>query len=283
VDETETTVSVGVRQLCCREGTNARSFQRGRENLRHAAQIDAGEELFRQLVESEGKAVLTASATEQLELDWSASDCRTQTPDGQPVTRMYASADGVLVPTVTRQEKDKRRATVRRNRKQMPSAKRRRLSPLGPVKRGSDQRYKQVYVTCLYDQSHAHRLVGVTAGRVKGLKRLLRREAARRVRLRAAAQRVGMVDGAVCLRNTLEGLPLELILLDFYHASEHVGDARRPRPPRPSRGWTGCCTRCGTRGTTASSSNCWTGVRPCAATNAVRPMTCSNTSPPVRR
>ena len=60
VDQTEATVSVGVRQLCCREGANARSFQRGRENLRCSAQIDAGEELFRQLVESEGKAVLKA-------------------------------------------------------------------------------------------------------------------------------------------------------------------------------------------------------------------------------
>ncbi len=46
-----------------------------------------------------------------------------------------------------------------------------------------------------------------------------------RVHLRAAAERVGVVDGAVCLRNNLEELPLEAILLDFYHLSEHVGDA----------------------------------------------------------
>lgn len=234
VDETEATVSVGVRQLCCREGTNARSFARGRENLRCSAQIDAGEELFRQLVESEGKAALKASATEQLELDWSASDCTAQTPDGQAVTRMYASADGVLVPTVTQAEKDKRRATVRHNRKQMPPELRRKLLPLGTAKRGSDQRYKQVYVTRFYDQGQAHCLVGVTAGKVKGLKRLLKREAAR-VRLRAAEERVGIIDGAVCLKSTLDALPLELILLDFYHASEHVGDAAAQTlaPPGP--------------------------------------------------
>lgn len=69
IDETQSGVSVGVRQLCCREGTQARSFARGRENLKHAAQLETGEELFRQIAESEGKAVLQASDCEQLQLD----------------------------------------------------------------------------------------------------------------------------------------------------------------------------------------------------------------------
>ena len=224
MDETETAVSVGARLLCCREGGNARSFDRGRENLKHAAQIDCGKELFRQIVESEGKAIIKASSDEQLELDWSASECKTQAPDGRQISRMYASADGVLVPTTTQAEKDKRRATVIRKRREMPVERRRRLGKLRPVKKGSDQRYKQVYVTCLYDQSHEHRLVGVTAGKVKGLKRLLRREAAR-VRLRGADERIGIVDGAVCLKANLDELPLEWVLLDFYHAGEHVGQA----------------------------------------------------------
>jgi hypothetical protein len=188
------------------------------------AHIDCGKELFRQIVESEGKAILQASADEQLELDWSASDCKTQAPDGREVSRIYASADGVLVPTTTRAEKDKRRATVTRKRKAMAARQRRRLPKLAPVNKGSDQRYKQVYLTCFYDQSHAHRLVGVTAGKVKGLKGLLKREAAR-VRLRGADERIGIVDGAVCLKANLDQLPLEWVLLDFYHNSEHVGQA----------------------------------------------------------
>ncbi len=224
VDETEAIVSVGVRQLCCREGTNARSFARGRENLQHTAQIQMGEEQFRQLVENEGKAVLKASSDEQLELDWSASQCTASKPDGSKTTRIYVSADGVMVPTTTQQEKDKRRATVLERREKLPRRQRRELKRLGAVKKGSDQRYKQVYVTSFYDQSQDHRLVGVTAREVKGLKKLLRRESAR-VRLRAAAERVGVVDGAVCLRNNLDELPLEAVLLDFYHLSEHVGDA----------------------------------------------------------
>jgi hypothetical protein len=224
VDQTESAVSVGVRQLCCREGTNARSFERGRENLRHLAHVDCGKELFRQIVESEGKAVLKASADEQLELDWSASDCRTRTPDGREVSRMYVSADGVMVPATTQDEKDRRRATVLKKREGMSAQDRDALGKLGPVKKGSDQRYKQVYVTCLYDQSHDHRLVGVTAGKVKGLQKLLKREAVR-TRLRGADERVGIVDGAVCLKANLDQLPLEMVLLDFYHAGEHVGQA----------------------------------------------------------
>jgi hypothetical protein len=224
VDETEAAVSVGARQLCVREGTNARSFDRGRENLRHAAQIIVGEEKFRQLVEGDGKNVLRLSGTEQLELDWSASQCKTQTPEGKETTRLYASADGVLAPTTTQQEKDKRRATVLKKRKSLPREKRKKLKPLGRVKKGSDQRYKQIYVTTIYDQDQKHRLAGVTCKKVKGLKRLLKTDAAR-VHLRAARERLGMVDGAVCLRNHMDMLCLDEVLLDFYHLSEHVGEA----------------------------------------------------------
>jgi hypothetical protein len=226
VDETESAVSVGVRQLCCREGSSARSFERGCENLKHLAHLDCGKELFRQIVQSEGKAVLKASAEDQLELDWSASQCQTRTPDGRQVSRLYVSADGVLVPTTTQAEKDKRRATVRRKRQAMKPRQRRGLRRLAPVKKGSDQRFKQVYVTCFYDQSRAHRLVGVTAGKVKGLGRLLKREAAR-VRLRGADERRGIVDGAVCLKAHLDELPLQGVLLDFFHNSEHVGQAAK--------------------------------------------------------
>jgi len=224
VDETEAAVSVGVRQLCVREGANARSFDRGRENLRHAARIVVGEEQFRQLVEGEGKNVLRLSGDDQLELDWSASQCKTQTPDGGETTRLYVSGDGVLVPTTTQSEKNKRRATVLKKRRSMSREKRKKLKPLGRVKKGSDQRYKQIYVTIFYDQEQKHRLVGVTCRKIKGLKRLLKTDAAR-VHLRAAQDRLGMVDGAVCLRNHLDMLPLNQVLLDFYHLSEHVGEA----------------------------------------------------------
>jgi hypothetical protein len=215
-----------------------------------------GEDLFRQVVESEGKAVLKASGEEQLELDWSAAECKTAVPtaaevkaagaeEAQPtgpapstssgqaddkpaveVSRMYASCDGVIVPTTTAQEKQKRRTTTMAKRKQMPAEKRRELSPLLPMKKGSDQRYKQIYVSIFYDQTKDHRLVGVTRKKLAGLAQLLKRDAAR-VHLRAAEERLGLVDGAKCLRLHLETLPLQEVMLDFEHLREHVNDASR--------------------------------------------------------
>ena len=226
MDALETAVSVGVRQLACQLGIGGRSFARSAQALKDAAQLVLSEEMLRDIVESEGKAVLKASATEQLEIDWSAAECKTATPSGEEVARVYVSADGVIVPTTTQAEKQKRRATVLARRQKMPAAQRKQLPALGPVKAGSDQRYKQVYVTSFYDQEQKHRLVGVTRQDHRGLGKLLKREAAR-IRLRAAIERVGLVDGAVCLRRHLEDLPLELILLDFFHLSEHVNEARR--------------------------------------------------------
>jgi hypothetical protein len=224
LDESQKAVSVGVRQLCCREGTQARSFARGRENLKHTAQLTLGEELFRQIVESEGHAMLQASESEQLALDWSGKDCRTCTPEGQATTRMYASADGVLVPTTTQAEKDQRRETVKKRRKETPRKKRGKRKRLPAVKTGSDQRYKQIYVTILHDQDQFRRLVGVTRKGVEGLARLLKRDG-RRAGILEAKQRVGNIDGAVCLKSTMEVLPLQATVLDFYHFAEHVGQA----------------------------------------------------------
>lgn len=226
VDVVESTISVGMRELCCRLGIAGRSFARSVENLREAAQIRMSEEMLREVVEGEGKVVLKAGAREQLEFDWSAADCKTKTPAGNEVSRMYASADGVMVPTTTDAEKQKRRATELAERQKMTPERRKELGRLGPVKKGTDQRFKQVYVTILYDQAKDHRLVGVTRQDHRGLGKLLKHDAAR-VRLRGADQRIGLVDGAVCLRNHLEVLPLEKVLLDFYHLSEHVNDAGR--------------------------------------------------------
>lgn len=212
--------------MCCELGLNGRSFARAVGCLKSAAGVVMGEELFRRMVEIEGKCVLAASGDEQLEIDWSAAQCSATTPDGREVSRVYASADGVLVPTTTEQEKRKRRATAVARRRRMPTPRRRELPPLPARKKGSDRRYKQAYLTAFYDQTKEHRLVGVTRKNHRGLGQLLRRDAAR-VRLRGADERVGLVDGAACLRHHLEALPLEKVVLDFQHLAEHVNDASR--------------------------------------------------------
>lgn len=221
LDAAESTVSLGLRELCCCLGIDAKSFARAARNLYKSAAVRVSEELLRRIVETEGKLVLKAGNEEQLELDWSAGGCQTKTPEGQEVSRLYVSADGVMVPVTTQAEKEKRRATVLRRRRRNRPRDGMRRGRLPAVKGGADQRYKQFFVTEFYSQDHERKLVGVTRGDHRRLGRLLRREAAR-VRLPAAQERHGLVDGAVCLKRHLEGLGLGEVGLDFYHGVEHV-------------------------------------------------------------
>lgn len=214
VDETAAAGSVGVRQWCCREGTQARSFARGRENLQHAAQPTTGEEMFRRRVERAGQAVLKASDCEQWERDGSGKDGRASTPEGQTTPRLYASAGGVLAPATTPAEKDPRRETVEQWRKDTPRSRRGKLRRLPAVKQGSDQRYQRIYVTVFYDQAQEHRRVGVPCHPVRGRKKLLPRDG-ERVGLLAAQERRGLIAGAVCLKSHLEAVPRQGIALDF--------------------------------------------------------------------
>jgi hypothetical protein len=226
LDAVESTVTVGLRQLCCRLGIAGRSFARSAGNLKEAAQVVMGEDPYRKVVEAEGKAVLAAPGDGQLEIDWSAAECKTTSPDGREVSRVYSSADGVLVPTTTAGEKQKRRATTLARREKMPPEERQALPRLPAAKAGSDQGYKQVYLSAFYDQGMDHRLIGVTRKDHRGLGTLLKRDAAR-VRLRGAEERPGLVDGAVCLRNHMDGLPLDAVTLDFRHLAEKVNEASR--------------------------------------------------------
>lgn len=219
-------MSVGVRELCCRLGIAGGSFGRAAQNLDRAAGVKMSEEKFRQVVETEGKAVLAVSENEQLELDFSAAECKTQTPEGQEVSRIYASCDGVLVPMTTQTEKDKRRATTLRQRRKTRPAKGCKRQRLAAVKEGADQRYKQLYLTAFYDEEQKHRLVGVTRKDHTGLGKLLKRDGAR-VLLRGAAQRIGLIDGATHLRKHMQRLPLTGLGLDFFHLSGHVHEGRR--------------------------------------------------------
>jgi hypothetical protein len=228
IDKLEATVSVGVRELCCRLGIAGGSFARSVENLDKAAQIKMSEEQYRTVVESDGKAALARARAEQLEIDWSAAQCKTKTPDGREVSRIYASADGVMAPVTTTAEKLKRRQTVLKQRKERSASGEQKppLPRLPAVKPAADGRYKQMYLTAFYDQEQEHCLVSVTRQDHQGMGKLLKRDAAV-LRIKAADEKIGLVDGAVCLRNHMEGLPLTAVGLDFYHLSEHVNAARR--------------------------------------------------------
>src|SRR5437660_4535938 len=76
LDAAEATVSLATRELACRLNQGARSFQKAADNLARAAQIRISDELLRQVVEAEGKAVLEAQRSGALAIPWTAADCR---------------------------------------------------------------------------------------------------------------------------------------------------------------------------------------------------------------
>jgi hypothetical protein len=226
LDVAEATVSLGARELACRLNQGARSFAKATDNLARAAQIRMSDERLRQVVEAEGKAVLTAQKTGRLTIPWTAADCRLKDATGRATgpTRVYLGADGVKVPLVTEGEKVKRRTAVKQKRRQRGK----KCRPLPRAKRGADGRYKEFKIVTYYDQAQAHRHVVATRGDHRVAGKLMRRDASR-IRLDQADDKVALVDGAPWIVNQIEGqsLPLDDVGLDFYHLSDNVHKTRR--------------------------------------------------------
>ena len=224
----EATVSRGLCELCCRLNRGATSFAEAAEHLWRAAQVKISRETLRQVVQAEGRQILQAQATGTLPPSFQAQECRTTTPQGQAISRIYESVDGVKVPTVTHAEKQKRRAKVREKRRKKPQvapAARRALPALRP---GADNAWKEVRLVTAYDQTMEHRHVAGTLGNHEAAGRLLVREA-RRLGFAVVDEAVAVVDGAPWIERQFHArkVPVDALGLDFYHLSEHIHAARR--------------------------------------------------------
>jgi hypothetical protein len=219
VDLAEATLSLGVREMCCRLNGDGKSFDKAAENLARTAQFDLSGESLRQLVETEGKRVVHAQKQGHLPVDWSAADCAT---DAGP-TRLYFGSDGVMVPHVTDAEKRNRRSKIKEKRRRGRKAK-----PLPTLKAGADQKYKEFKIIAYYDETQDHRLVCGTRGDCTVAGRLMRREAGR-IHFDQADEKVGNVDGSPWIANQVQqqSLPLDALGLDFYHLGENVHKTRR--------------------------------------------------------
>ena len=219
LDEAESTVSQGARELICRLNQSSASFRKTSENLNRAAQIASNPETIRQLVEEEGKAALRALRQDKLQPEWKASDCRVESGK----SRVYVSCDGVKVPTITDAEKKtRRRKTLEKRRRRG-----RRCKPLPRLRPGSDNAWKEFRLVAHYDETQSHCHVSVTRGNHEAAGRLMARDA-RAVRLREADERIANVDGAPWIRSQLEFHgTVDHVGLDFYHLAEHVHQMRR--------------------------------------------------------
>jgi hypothetical protein len=227
LDRAQATISLGTRELCCRVGIESKSFRRAAAHLKHAAQLSIAASTLAQVVEAEGKASLAASESGALAPSWQASDCKTQSPDGKAVTRMYVSTDAFTTPQITDAEKRARRKKVLAKRAARPKDKP-KLPPLPRRKKGTDQRYKEMKLVQFHDETLEHRLISVTRKDCRGAERILRRDG-RRIGFEKADERIGNVDGgpwiaALFLRWTIV---LSVLCLDFYHLSEQLNKARR--------------------------------------------------------
>jgi hypothetical protein len=197
--------------MCCREALHC-SFEVVGENLQRTAQLSLSGRAIRQLVENQGRAVLSAQRTGALRPGFTAADCTDAT--------IITGADGVMVPLVTDQQK--------RNRRQTEAAKRQRegrksTAHRGRPKRGSDGDYKEFKIASFYDPDKSHCHVVATAGNHEALGRLLRREAGR-IGLGEAKHKYAITDGAEWIaKQYRRQLPmLDEHILDYYHLREHV-------------------------------------------------------------
>jgi hypothetical protein len=219
LDEAESTVSQGVREMACRLNQGATSFRQTSDNLQRAAHLEVNKETLRQLIEGEGKAIQQKMQRGEVGPNWKAEDCQVESG----ATRVYEGCDGVKVPLITDEEKKKRRAKVRQKRRRRGY----KCRPLPRAKRGADQAYKEFRVVNFYDEEQERRYVNATSGNHEAAGRLMQRMACQ-IELPRADERIANIDGAPWIRNQIElhGV-VDWIGLDFYHLRENVQKARR--------------------------------------------------------
>jgi hypothetical protein len=225
LDRSGATMTPGVIEMACRVNLSATSFVKAASVLERTAQVKISGERLRREVEAAGRRVLESQQTNALGVTWHAQDCGVREEDKtRRKTRIYAGCDGVMVPIITDTEKIKRRDKVKAKRRRCGKKR----TPLPPRKRGSDLPWKEFKVAFFYSEDARHQHVAFTHGNHVKAGTLLRREADR-LRFREADERVGLVDGAVWIREQMQLHFAELdgLGLDFFHLSENVHRARR--------------------------------------------------------
>jgi len=197
--------------MCCREALHC-SFEVAADNLHRTAQLSLCGGTVREIAENQGRSVLTAQRRGSLPAAFTAADCTAQT--------LISGADGVKVPVVTEQQKQKRRATESAKRLEQGRSSTARV---GRPQKGSDGPYKEFRLVAFYDPDKAHCHVVASSGNCEVVGRLMRREA-RRLHLSQAKVKYAVSDGAEWIARQYERqLPmLDAHILDYYHLREHV-------------------------------------------------------------
>jgi hypothetical protein len=220
-------VSPGAREILCRLGM-VQDFRQAADDAKRIGNVPVGKEKLRQLVESEAASITQTRDDGKLPAAWTSLDAKVDAAKGVSLTRVYAGVDGVLVPTVTQSEKDKRRKNHSIRRQQRSTADVGNAKPLPPARKGSDQRFKEMKIGLFYDQGKKHRHAFVTEANSDAFGPLLK-EHARQVAFEQADECISLTDGAKWIAGQICRvlLLIKVMLLDFYHLSQHVHAAAK--------------------------------------------------------
>jgi hypothetical protein len=211
-------ISPGARQLCCVMGVG-QNFRRASEDLKKLAGLSVSKERLRQVVEAEASQVRQDRDNGTLATSWSAGEAKL--PDG--TSEVYVGVDGVMVPTVTQAEKDKRRQKHITRRQQRGKTGVGNAKPLAAPKAGTDEKFKEMKIGVFYDRQKTRRHVFATENPSRDFGPLLASHGLQ-IRLEQADRVLGRIDGAVWIYRQicLSLLFIHSILLDFYHLAQHV-------------------------------------------------------------
>jgi hypothetical protein len=217
-------VSPGAREILCRLGM-VEDFQNAAQDARRIGNVPVCRERLRLIVEGEGQAVTKARNAGQLPAAWSFQDARVA-PGGP--TRVYEGTDGVMAPTVTQEEKAKRRKAHAVRRQQRSAAGLGNAKELAPARPGSDERYKEMKIGVFYDQHKKHRHAFATEADSDAYGPLLKQYAGQ-IGFEQADQQISLVDGARWIAKQVCHVLvfLHALLLNFYHMSQHVHAAAK--------------------------------------------------------
>jgi hypothetical protein len=203
--------SPGVCELCCREGVN-NAFIKSSDNIKRLAQIDISHDSVRKIVEDRGKRVAQLQHKALLEPAFTVEDCSDLT--------LITGTDGVMVPLVTDKQKQARRKTEAKKRKEQG---RKSTARCARPRKGSDGDYKEFKVACFYDKEKDNQYVVGTCGNHEVIGRLLRKIASQ-LGIDRARLSYSVSDGAVWIDNNYRiYLPmLDYKILDCHHFKEHI-------------------------------------------------------------
>jgi len=220
-------VSPGAREILCRLGM-VQDFRQATDDAARIGNVPVGRERLRQLVEGEAATVTQARDSGKLQAAWTSADAKLEEKKKDSPTRVYLGVDGVMVPTVTQTEKDKRRKNQSIRRQQRSASGVGNAKPLPPARKGSDERYKEMKIGLFYDQQKKYRHAFVTEARCKAFGPLLKAHG-QQVAFEQADQCLSLTDGAKWIAGQIcrTLLLIKVMLLDFYHLSQHVHAAAK--------------------------------------------------------